>query len=792
MSSNQALAATLGMENQLRDLSISGGPESEENTRHPDQTDSIRTLHARNLHLDSLPCELGVSEHLHPQARLGMRRSPVARTAVPITVQHEADHNKLPARGRRRYYGIRVGRQPGIFYHSDDAVAQLRGVSAHVSQVFETAQEVEEFMNHAPEDCRFKACADRCRRAVEYEQQKRMQQSAWEKASCDCCGCTISGGRKLCAACLQHPTAYLDAVAQRYCLLPEQKETLKMAAAGKNLFISGSAGSGKSWLARAITHYLKGLGLIVAAVAPGGVPATSIGGTTLRSLVYSYVGWTEDADALHMDELLSRGFERAKGSAGSATEVLVIDEISMLDSNRFTRLSMLLSAVAEGKENDNSRQPFGGAQVIVVGDFYQLPPMKPLARCMWCGSSTILDLVSHTRICPSHGKYFLRHQYAFVSPIWKLCQFSPVQLRSAHRQSDGYHSSSLDAVRTLGGGRSSIHVHELVVGGLDLDDNDCPYATMLHPKKSEADSWNQSAVGLLAGPTRRYRAVDHFFWHSDRHPGLDAYNRRRGGGTGKTTNLSALQDHEFEFKLDLKSGMFVLLLTDLDVSRGLVSGAAGVVVGWLAMNGDCLPKAATATGVVEGSNLGLTGDHRFYREAQIQEFAAVQDVVARTLPVVEFQNGIVETIFPVCAVQELGIDGPPSLLSRTQLPLVAGYGLSIQRSQGLTLRNILPFLAECDQPGQAYTALSRAQNRDGMRVMSIPDQLLRSPEVHYFMAWTFDPAEAMWLPNPEDVASDSGEDEGPEADEEDLEGELGDGEPQAAGGEEDAEMLDVS
>lgn len=133
---------------------------------------------------------------------------------------------------------------------------------------------------------------------------------------------------------------------------------------GKSVFLTGAAGSGKTYLLNRYIHWLRERGVEPAVTASTGIAASHLQGQTIHSWsgigVKEYLGPYE-LDRIEQNEKLVKRFR--------ATKVLIIDEISMLSGNT---LSLVDTAIRTGMQ---SNEPFGGMQVILCGDFFQLPPV---------------------------------------------------------------------------------------------------------------------------------------------------------------------------------------------------------------------------------------------------------------------------------------------------------------------------------------------------------------------------------------------------------------------------------
>lgn len=144
-----------------------------------------------------------------------------------------------------------------------------------------------------------------------------------------------------------------------------QQDALDILKLGHNVYLTGSAGSGKTYVLHAYIDYLKKQGITVGITASTGVAATQIDGITINS--WSGLGIRNELSDDDIDELLKRPYLRKRFTN---TKVLVIDEVSMLQDYVLDMLNRLCKAFK--KNND----PFGGLQIVLCGDFFQLPPVE--------------------------------------------------------------------------------------------------------------------------------------------------------------------------------------------------------------------------------------------------------------------------------------------------------------------------------------------------------------------------------------------------------------------------------
>lgn len=203
-------------------------------------------------------------------------------------------------------------------------------------------------------------------------------------------------------------------------------------------------------------------------------------------------------------------------------------------------------------------------------------------------------------------------------------------------------------------------------------------AIMLFPTRAEVKRVNDDMFNKLRSQPRTYLCLDHFKWNED-HRNLESKKTTSADGR----SLQALIDHRYEPQMQLKKGMLVVLLHNLDLTSGLVNGSQGTIQGFEDYDPSKMPKAAkgrdsddTHTGTT------LTGDYASFRETQLKEY--IKQAPFKKWPIVTFLNGVTRTIFADCTVNELGDKPPHSLLSRTQIPLMAAWAMTTHKSQVCT------------------------------------------------------------------------------------------------------------
>lgn len=192
--------------------------------------------------------------------------------------------------------------------------------------------------------------------------------------------------------------------------LMTQLEAMSILKTGRNVFITGPAGSGKTHLLNQYIKYLRDHNVKIGITASTGIAATHMGGMTLHS--WSQIGIKDRFAKGDIDDLLGRSYLKKRLKDVS---VLIIDEISMLHGFQLDMVDEILKAFKK------SEQPFGGIQVVFCGDFFQLPPISSMNEPV---------------------------RFAYHSRSWKEAKPAVCYLKENYRQKDNLSLSVLNGIRS--------------------------------------------------------------------------------------------------------------------------------------------------------------------------------------------------------------------------------------------------------------------------------------------------------------------------------------------------------
>lgn len=328
-------------------------------------------------------------------------------------------------------------------------------------------------------------------------------------------------------------------------------------------------------------------------------------------------------------------------------------------------------------------------------------------------------------VCSEHGPFFERDKFAFSSETWDQCDFKYVELKTVHRQLDRVFINMLNKIR-MGLALSGSEERELRTAGSQFDVNT---AIKLCTRRHDADMVNGAQLRRLGGYAHSFKCRDTYYWNKFLHPELeDCFNRIDPNDIDSpfVAYSGDGERHRMDDIVTLKIGMPVILLTNVYRAEGLANGSQGRIITFENHDDRILPRMQK--GSKDHSQFGevlINGRQARHQEDNIRRFAA--NAESKRWPVVQFSDGQIVTIYPHCEVQELGValnectQEHWSLRSRTQIPLLPGWGITIHKSQGMTLDRAVVDLFPAWEAGQAYTAMSRVRSLDGLKIASMGD-----------------------------------------------------------------------
>ncbi len=248
--------------------------------------------------------------------------------------------------------------------------------------------------------------------------------------------------------------------------LMKQETALKLLKAGENVFLTGSAGAGKTYTLNQYINYLKARKVPVAITASTGIAATHMNGMTIHT--WAGIGIK---DSLSDDDLKRMKERKYLKEHLENAQVLIIDEISMLHAKQLNLVNQVLKYF---KESDDA---FGGIQVIVAGDFFQLPPV---------GKKEEQN----------------RDKFCFMSEAWVEAKFRVCYLTEQHRQGNDYLNDILNAIRSQSITQEHLHALEQT-RTQDIGET----FTRLYTHNMDVDSINYQHLNAIEQQGHEFMAV---------------------------------------------------------------------------------------------------------------------------------------------------------------------------------------------------------------------------------------------------------------------------------------------
>lgn len=296
-----------------------------------------------------------------------------------------------------------------------------------------------------------------------------------------------------------------------------QAQALNVMLGGSSVFLTGPPGAGKTYVLNQFVRRALRTGKTIAITASTGIAATHIGGTTIHS--WSGLGirdFLTDKDMIWL-----RANERLEKRYRS-TDILVIDEVSMLHGARLD----MVDTVAKLLRDDQS--PFGGLQVILVGDLFQLPPITR--------GGGVVD-------------------FAHTSSAWSELNPQICYLEEQHRQSGG---GLLDVLEAMREGELQDHHGDILRSRMEASPQSSLPITRLYAHNIDVEAINNKHLADITEETH-------------------VYTMRTHGGAAKVDQLrrSVLAPES----LELKVGAEVMFVAN-NFTQKFVNGSRGRVVGF--------------------------------------------------------------------------------------------------------------------------------------------------------------------------------------------------------------------
>lgn len=333
----------------------------------------------------------------------------------------------------------------------------------------------------------------------------------------------------------------------------EQIAALTLVRDRRNVFISGPGGTGKSFLIKYMKDHAPP-DMMIGITALTGCAAILIGcgAKTLHSWAGIGLG-RESADELASKIVKRKRYNPAAFNNWTKTDLLIIDEISMMSADLFEKLNTIGQILRK-----NRLLPFGGMQVVALGDFFQLPPI-------------VRDISAADVATAAH--------IAFNARSWSATFRHTVQLRQLMRQSDPVFQELLNSFRV--GAVREDHM-ELLRSRMSLNWDSLEIKpTLIFPRRAEVDKINAANLAALTGETCSYDVRSSKGVPADATPLIERFDN----------------DAPYDKQLTLTVGAQVMLIYNKDQAAELVNGSRGIVSGFAVVDGESVPVVKFKNGI---------------------------------------------------------------------------------------------------------------------------------------------------------------------------------------------------
>lgn len=266
-----------------------------------------------------------------------------------------------------------------------------------------------------------------------------------------------------------------------------QTDALRILDAGASVFLTGAPGAGKTYVLNEFIKQARACGASVAVTASTGIAATHLNGQTIHS-------WSGVGVAEAMTDSLLKQIKTRRGKRIRATDILVIDEISMMHAWLFDMVDQACRAVRRNPE------PFGGLQVVMSGDLFQLPPVAHAKR-------------DRELVVPPPEMVAMRERYeragrnpeGFVTESLVWPELNPVvcYLTEQHRQDSG---QLLDVLTDIRHGAVSDADRAALEARIGIEPAEDDVAVYLFPNNRQTDELNDRKLAQIDSREHVYEA----------------------------------------------------------------------------------------------------------------------------------------------------------------------------------------------------------------------------------------------------------------------------------------------
>lgn len=441
-------------------------------------------------------------------------------------------------------------------------------------------------------------------------------------------------------------------------LSDEQKYAFEKFINNENIFLSGPGGTGKTELIKKMLYSDK-KGIQVCAMTGCAALLLGCGAKTIHS-------WSgiKLANGKKEDVVYNVAHSSFFKKMWRRTKVLIIDEISMMSQKIFEILDEI------GKTIFGNNEPFGGIQVVFVGDFYQLPPVGNNEE-------------------PETGKF------CFQSPLWNHVFKNENQIELTHifRQSDPLYKSILLEVREGNISDKSIEILKTRLIN-NSNSSEIQQCSKIFPKRHEVDSINDSYFHKLESTSINYftKSNTNNTTYIDTGKEISNYDlslAKKMSDAQKNYEIdNLLKSVPVNHSLSLKEGSRIMCCVNLDINNGICNGSQGVI---------------------ERFETNGSSDKKY--------------------PFVKFDNGVRMLINEYVWQSE----SSPTI-SIQQIPLILAWAITTHKIQGATLDSAqIDIGSNIFEYGQTYVALSRIKSLDGLHLTSFePNKIKANPIVINF------------------------------------------------------------